>query len=54
LIDHILISRALIDDLDDTDVWIGTPTEALPSITDNPTERRIHPGSDHSPVFARF
>jgi hypothetical protein len=43
LIDHILVSRALIDDLDDTDVWVGTSTEALLSITDNPTERRTHP-----------
>jgi hypothetical protein len=46
LIDHILVSRSLIDDLGDTDVWVGTPTEALPSITDNPTERRTHSGSD--------
>jgi exonuclease III len=50
LIDHILVSHALLDHIGDGDVITGPgPT---PSITDNPTARRDAPASDHRPVIA--
>jgi endonuclease/exonuclease/phosphatase family metal-dependent hydrolase len=50
LIDHILVSHALIAHIGDGDVTTGPgPT---PSITDNPTARRDAPASDHRPLIA--
>jgi endonuclease/exonuclease/phosphatase family metal-dependent hydrolase len=46
LIDHLLVSHALLDAV--TEVTTGTDT--TPSITDNPTERRDAPQSDHRPL----
>ena len=50
LIDHILVSHILANALVDVD----TADVTLPSITENPAERRDAPGSDHAPVVARF
>jgi endonuclease/exonuclease/phosphatase family metal-dependent hydrolase len=50
LIDHILVSDALVHDVDS----VTTGTTAVPSITSDPTERRDAAGSDHSPVIAHF
>ena len=50
LIDHILISHALLDRLVSVDVDVS----GLPSIGPNPTVRRDAVGSDHAPVIARF
>ena len=49
LIDHILISRALLEKVTSVDSLVDQPV-ALPSITDNPTPRRNAAGSDHAPV----
>jgi predicted extracellular nuclease len=53
LIDHILISHALLDSVADGAVKTdgAGPT---PSINDEPGERRDAPGSDHRPVIAQF
>lgn len=55
LIDHILVSQELLP---------GQPRKVpvvdsfvdnnLPSISDDPNERRGEPGSDHSPIIATF
>ena len=50
LIDHILVSHALVTALDDVD----TANVTVPSITENPAARRDDPASDHAPVVARF
>ena len=50
LIDHILVSRDLVQPLPDVDTGDVQP----PSITEIPTARRDDPGSDHAPVIARF
>jgi predicted extracellular nuclease len=50
LLDHILVSHALVQRVEGVDTW---PGEA-PSITEDPTERRDEPASDHLPVVARF
>jgi endonuclease/exonuclease/phosphatase family metal-dependent hydrolase len=50
LIDHILVSHVLANALVDVD----TADVSLPSITENPTERRDAPASDHAPLVARF
>jgi endonuclease/exonuclease/phosphatase family metal-dependent hydrolase len=50
LIDHILVSHALLAGATDVD----TGGQPVPSITDNPAERRDAPGSDHAPVIARI
>jgi hypothetical protein len=44
LIDHILISHVLAHALDDVNTADVTP----PSVTENPTERRDAPASDHA------
>jgi endonuclease/exonuclease/phosphatase family metal-dependent hydrolase len=49
LIDHILVSRVLVQPLPDVDTGDVQP----PSITEIPTARRDDPGSDHAPVIAR-
>ena len=53
LIDHILVSAALVKPLDGITVEAVNP-EALPSITANPNARRHEPISDHAPVIATF
>jgi endonuclease/exonuclease/phosphatase family metal-dependent hydrolase len=50
LIDHILVSRALVERVDSVDTGPGEP----PSITEDRTARRDEPVSDHRPVVARF
>ena len=53
LIDHILISKALVDKVKSASAGsekLGT----TPSITDNPNARKDKPGSDHRPVVADF
>jgi predicted extracellular nuclease len=50
LIDHILVSHALVDHIADGDVTTDH-AGTTPSITDSPTERRNNPGSDHRPVL---
>jgi endonuclease/exonuclease/phosphatase family metal-dependent hydrolase len=49
LIDHILASHALLDRIES--VRVPDPS-ALPSVDDDPTERRDARGSDHAPVIA--
>ncbi|MEU4643671.1 endonuclease/exonuclease/phosphatase family protein [Micromonospora sp. NPDC023814] len=49
LIDHILVSRTLLDRVSQVRVIVD---RTLPSITDNPTERRNARDSDHAPVLA--
>jgi endonuclease/exonuclease/phosphatase family metal-dependent hydrolase len=50
LLDHILVSRALVERVESAYTGPGEP----PSITENPTARRDDPVSDHLPVVARF
>jgi endonuclease/exonuclease/phosphatase family metal-dependent hydrolase len=50
LIDHILVSHALVQRVEDVDTAAGEP----PSITENPAQRRDEPASDHLPVVARL
>jgi hypothetical protein len=50
LIDHILVSHALVQRVEQVDTGPGEPR----SITEDPTERRDEPVSDHLPVVARF
>jgi endonuclease/exonuclease/phosphatase family metal-dependent hydrolase len=51
LIDHILVSKALVDHLDTVKAVIPQP---LPSVTNDPTVRRNDPASDHAPIVATF
>jgi endonuclease/exonuclease/phosphatase family metal-dependent hydrolase len=50
LLDHILVSRALVERVDSVDTGPVEP----PSITEDRTARRDEPVSDHRPVVARF
>ena len=50
LIDHILISHALLTSLQSVD----TQPNQVASITVDPADRRDAPASDHAPVFAQF
>lgn len=50
LIDHILISHALLADLQSVDADVS----GLTSIGTDPTTRRDTPASDHAPVVAQF
>jgi exonuclease III len=50
LIDHILVSHAPVQRVEQVDTGPGEP----PSITEDPAERRDKPASDHLPVVARF
>ncbi len=59
LIDHVLVSRALLERVIEvrTDPRTATPATDgpdLPSVTDDPTARRDHAGSDHAPVVTRL
>jgi endonuclease/exonuclease/phosphatase family metal-dependent hydrolase len=51
LIDHILVSAALVRKVDSVEAVIEEP---LPSVTSDPTARRDQPSSDHAPVAATF
>jgi hypothetical protein len=50
LIDHILVSRALVQRVGQVDTGPGEPA----SITEDPTSRRDEQASDHVPVVGRF
>jgi predicted extracellular nuclease len=50
LIDHVLVSRAVVERV----TRVDTATDELPSITDEPAERRDAPGSDHSPLVVEL
>ncbi|MGX1909166.1 endonuclease/exonuclease/phosphatase family protein [Streptomyces phaeochromogenes] len=54
LIDHILVSRLLLDHV--TAAGTGTPVQEtpLPSVDEDPGKRRDAAGSDHAPVWARI
>ncbi|MEU9891190.1 endonuclease/exonuclease/phosphatase family protein [Sphaerisporangium sp. NPDC051011] len=51
LIDHILVSRALIERVDGMRSVVG---HGLPSVTEDPKVRRDAADSDHAPLFARL
>ncbi|MDH2424923.1 endonuclease/exonuclease/phosphatase family protein [Sphaerisporangium sp. TRM90804] len=51
LIDHILVSRALIERVEEVRSVVD---HGLPSVTEDPTGRRDAADSDHAPVIARF
>ncbi len=51
LIDHILVSHALVTHVADGDVTTGGAS-AIPSVADDPRARRDDAGSDHRPVLA--
>jgi len=50
LIDHILVSHALLDQVGE----VTTADTTTPSVSDNPVLRRDKPGSDHRPVIAHL
>lgn len=52
LIDHVLVSRALLTHVTGADCAIDVqPADALPSVTDDPRARVGTPGADHAPVL---
>jgi endonuclease/exonuclease/phosphatase family metal-dependent hydrolase len=51
LIDHILVSAALVRKADSVEAVIEEP---LPSVSADPIARRDQPSSDHAPVVASF
>ena len=51
LIDHILVSRALLERVQEADALTDRP---LPTITEEPVRRRDAEDSDHAPVLARL
>lgn len=53
LIDHILVSAALVGNLDAIRVE-AVIDQQLPSISTTPSERQSDPSSDHAPVVASF
>jgi endonuclease/exonuclease/phosphatase family metal-dependent hydrolase len=53
LIDHILVSAAIVKPLTDITVE-AVIDQPLPSITSDPSARRNAPSSDHAPVVATF
>lgn len=53
LIDHLLVSHALLARVDTDQVFTGADGP-LPSVNGQPAERRGAPGSDHAPVVARL
>ena len=53
MIDHVLVSRALLEKVTSVDSLVDQPI-ALPSIADDPTPRRNATASDHAPVVGTF
>lgn len=53
IIDHILISRALLDKIKEGSVH-ALNSDSLPSINDNPKARPLSESSDHAMVIASF
>jgi endonuclease/exonuclease/phosphatase family metal-dependent hydrolase len=53
LIDHILVSAALVDPLSAVTAE-AIIAQALPSVATDPNDRRNKPSSDHAPVVATF
>ncbi|MET0741468.1 MAG: endonuclease/exonuclease/phosphatase family protein [Candidatus Nanopelagicales bacterium] len=51
VIDHLLVTRAVLDRLDRTSVRVVLDSP-LPSVADDPTRRRGAIGSDHAPLVA--
>jgi exonuclease III len=49
LIDHLLVSQALVQHVDSVDT-----TSDVPTITADPAARKDAPGSDHAMVFAHL
>jgi endonuclease/exonuclease/phosphatase family metal-dependent hydrolase len=54
LIDHILVSHALLDPLPTVDVVRQAESDQLPSIGPDPAVRRSQPASDHAAVLAHL
>lgn len=55
LIDHIFVSQALLPGQPRRLPTVDSHIEgSLPSISDNPADRRGDPGSDHAPIVATF
>lgn len=55
LIDHLLVSRALLENIVSVDSLVETPDDSeLSSITDDPNTRRNATASDHAPVVAHL
>jgi endonuclease/exonuclease/phosphatase family metal-dependent hydrolase len=52
LIDHILVSRALLDRVERVFTGNEHPGQSLPSVGEDPSERRDAPASDHAPILA--
>ncbi|MEV5514421.1 endonuclease/exonuclease/phosphatase family protein [Streptomyces flaveolus] len=52
LIDHILVSRALLDRVERVFTGNERPEQSLPSVGEDPSERRDAPASDHAPILA--
>lgn len=54
LIDHILVSAALVESAQDVRAVLPEDGGELPSVTEDPGARRNAPSSDHAPVVATF
>ena len=52
IIDHILASHTLVADVLPTVATLTSQGVSLPSMEDNPNQRRNEPGSDHAAVLA--
>ena len=52
IIDHILASHTLVADVLPTVATLTSQGASLPSMEDNPNQRRNEPGSDHAAVLA--
>jgi endonuclease/exonuclease/phosphatase family metal-dependent hydrolase len=54
LIDHIFASHALVNPDNEPGAYTATHLDPLPSMDDDPNERRNEPGSDHAAIVAHF
>ncbi len=55
LIDHLLVSRALLENIVSVDSLVSPSGESqLESITDNPNARRNATASDHAPIVVHL
>jgi hypothetical protein len=54
LIDHIFASHALVNPDNMPEAYTAMNPDPLPSMDDNPNERRNEPGSDHAAIVAHF